>query len=59
METDGYFYCLLREKYGLKTWSYDKKQCKAIATAFENNVLKTREHLHEPDMKHLEQLNVL
>ena len=52
-------YCLLREKEGLKTWSCDKRQCKAIATTFEDNVFTTREHLHEPDMKHSEELKVL
>ena len=54
-----YLYCLLREKDGLKTWRCDKRQCKAIATTFEDNVFITREHLHEPDMKHSEQLKVL
>ena len=55
----GYLYCLLREKDGLKTWRCDKRQCKAIATTFEDNVFTTRENLHEPDMKHSEQLKVL
>ena len=51
-----YLYCLLREKEGLKTWRCDKRQCKAIATTFEDNVFTTREHLHEPDMKQLKVL---
>ena len=59
LKHEGYLYCLLREKDGLKTWRCDKRQCKAIATTFEDNVFTTREHLHEPDMKHSEQLKVL
>ena len=59
LKHEVYLYCLLREKEGLKTWSCDKRQCKAIATTFEDNVFTTREHLHEPDMKHSEQLKVL
>ena len=58
LKHQGYFYCLLREKDGIKTWRCDKRQCRAIATTFEDNVLTTREHLHEPDMKHSDQLNV-
>ena len=60
LNPEGYLCCLLREKDGLKTWRCDKRQrqCKAIATTFEDNVFTTREHLHEPDMKHLEQLKV-
>ena len=56
---EGYSYCLLRKKDGLKTWRCDKRQCKAIATTFEDNVFTTREHLPEPDMKHSEQLKIL
>ena len=59
LKHEGYLYCLLRGKDGLKTWSCDKRQCKAIATTFEDNVFTTREHLHQPDMKHSEQLQVL
>ena len=59
LKHEVYLYCLLREKEGLKTWSCDKRQCKAIATTFEDNVFTTREHLHEPYMKHSEQLKVL
>ena len=59
LKHEGYLYCLLREKDGLKTWRWDKRQCKAIATTFNDNVLTTREHLHEPDMKQSEQLKVL
>ena len=59
LKYEGYLYCLLREKDGLKTWRCDKRQCKANATTFEDNVFTTREHLHEPDMKHSEQLKVL
>ena len=55
LKLESYLYCLLREKHGLKTWRCDKRQCKAIATTFET----TKEHLHKPDMKHLEQLKVL
>ena len=40
-------------------WRCDKRQCKAIATTLKDNVFTTREHLHEPDMKHSEQLKVL
>ena len=32
---EGYLYCLLRKKDGLKTWRCKKRQCKAIATTFE------------------------
>ena len=56
LKHEGYLYCLLRKKDGLKTWRCDKRQCKAIATTFEDNVLTTREYLHEPDTKHSEQL---
>ena len=59
LKHQGYLYCLLREKDGLKTWRCDKRQRKAIATTFEDNVLPTREDLHEADTKHLEQLKVL
>ena len=59
LKHEGYLYCLLRENDRLKTWRCDKIQCKAIATTFEGNVFTTREHLHEPDMKHSEQLKVL
>ena len=59
LKHEGYLYCLLREKDRLKTWRCDKRQCKAIATTFEDNVFTTREHLHEPDMKQSEQLKVL
>ena len=59
LKHEGYLYSLLRENDGLKTWRFDKRQCKAIATTFEDNVLTTRKHLHEPDMKHSEQLKVL
>ena len=59
LKHEGYLYCLLLEKDGLKTWRCEKRQCKAIATTFEENVFTTREHLHEPDMKHSEQLKVL
>ena len=59
LKHEGYLYCLLRKKDGLKTWRCDKRQCKAIATTFEDNVFTTREHLHEPDMKHSEQVKVL
>ena len=40
-------------------WRCDKRQCKAIAATFEDNVFTTENHLHEPDMKYLEQLKVL
>ena len=40
-------------------WRCDKRQCKVIATTFEGNVFTTREHLYEPDIKHLAQQNVL
>ena len=59
LKHEGYLYCFLREKDGLKTRRCDKRQCKAIATTFEDNVFTTREHLHEPDSKHSEQLKVL
>ena len=59
LKHEGYLYCLLREKDELKTWRCDKRQCKTIATTFEDNVFTTREHLHERDVKHSEQLNVL
>ena len=59
LKHEGYLYCLLREKDGLKTWRSDKRQCKAITTKFEDNVFTTTEHLHEPDMNHSEQLKVL
>ena len=59
LKHEGYLYCLLREKDGLKTRRCDKRQCKTIATTFEDNVFTTREHLHEPDKKHSEQLKVL
>ena len=59
IQTEGYLYCLLRKKDALKTCRCDKRQCKAIATTFEDNVFTTKEHLHEPDMKHSEQLKVL
>ena len=59
LKHEGYLYCLLREKDGLKTWRCEKRQCKPIATTFEENVFTTREHLHEPDMKYSEQLKVL
>ena len=59
LKHEGYLYCLLREKDGLKTWRCDKRQGKAIARTFEDNVFTTREHLHESDMKRSEQLNVL
>ena len=59
LKHEGYLYCLLREKHGLKTRRCDKRHCKAIATTFEDNVFTTREHLLEPDMKHSEQLKVL
>ena len=35
LKHEGYLYCLLREKDGLKTWRCEKRQCKAIATTFE------------------------
>ena len=56
---EGSLYCLLCEKYGLKKWRCDKRQRKAIATTFEDHVFTTRKHLHEPDMKHSDQLKVL
>ena len=59
LKHEGYLYCMLREKDGLKTWRCDKIQSKAIATTFEDNVFLSREHLHEPDVKHSEQLKVL
>ena len=59
LKLEGYLYCLLRKKEALKTWRCDKTQCKAIATTFKDNVFTAREHLHEPDMKHSEQLKVL
>ena len=59
LKHEVYLYCLLREKEGFKTWSCDKRQYKAIATTFEDNVFTTRDHLHKPDMKHSEQLKVL
>ena len=59
LKHEGYLYCLLREKDAIKTWRCDKRQCKAIATKFEDNVFTTREHLHEPDMKQSEQLKSL
>ena len=58
LKHEGYLYCLLFEKDGLKTWRCDKRQYKTIATTFEDNVFTT-EHSHEPDMKHSEQLMVL
>ena len=59
LKHESYLYCILREKDGLKTWRCEKRQCKAIATTFEENVFTTREHLQEPDMKHSEQRKVL
>ena len=59
LKHEVYLYCLLGEKEGLKTWSCDKRQCKAIATTFEDNVFTTREDLNEPDLEHSEQLKVL
>ena len=59
LKLEGYLYCYLRKKDGFKTWRCDKRQCKAIATTFEDNVFTTREHLHEPNMKHSEQLKFL
>ena len=59
LKHEVYLYCLLREKDGLETWRCDKRQCKAIATTFADNFFTTSEHLHEPDMKHSEQLKVL
>ena len=32
LKHEGYLYCLLREKDGLKTWRCDKRQCKAMAS---------------------------
>ena len=49
----------LHEKERLKTWRCGKKQCKAIAITFKENVFTTRESLHRPDVKHSEQLKVL
>ena len=60
LKHEGYLYCLLRKKDGLKSGDATKDSCKAIATTFEDNVFTTREHLHEPDMKlSEEQLKVL
>ena len=59
LKHEGYLYCLLREKDGLKTCRWDKRQCKAIAPTFEDNVLTTKEYLHKPDIKHSEQLKIL
>ena len=42
LKHEGYLYCLLRENDGLKTWRRDKRQCKAIATTFDDNVFTTR-----------------
>ena len=58
LKHEGHLYCLLREKDRLKTSRCDKKQCKANATIFEGNVFTTREHLHEPDVNHSEQMEV-
>ena len=58
LKHEGYLYCLLREKDGIKAWRCDKRQRKAIETAFED-VCTTRKQMHEPDMKHSEQLMVL
>ena len=40
LKHEVYLCCLLREKDGLKTWRCDKRQCKAIGTTFEDNVLR-------------------